>query len=373
MLVQAEIILLASVVASACAIPGVFLVLRKMSLLSDAIGHSILLGIVLGFFISRTLNSPLLIIGAALMGVFSVFLTQKIKNTGRVKEDASIGLVFPFLFSLGVILITRFASRVHIDTDAVLLGEIGLAPFNRLVLGGIDLGPVSLWIMSTVLALNVLYVITFYKELKLVSFDQGLAKSLGFSTGFIHYSLMTLVSITTVSAFDSVGAVLVVALIIAPAASAYLLVNSVSSMLFLSAVFGVLSAVTGYALASMFNASIAGAIAVMTGVFFLCAFLFSPRHGAFFRLAKKRGQKKLFSLHMLLVHLLDHEKTRDEPVENTIANAVEHMKWAPAFSRELVLLGTKKDWLYEKKQRLYLTSTGRSVAKQVMQTTRMEY
>ncbi len=273
---QVEIILIAVLVSVTCAIPGVFLVLRKMSLMSDAISHSILLGIVLSFFIVKDLASPLLIVGAAIVGLFTVILSESLKNTGKVKEDASIGLVFPLLFSIAVILISKFAGRVHIDSDAVIAGEIAFAPFNRLLLFGFDFGPKALWVVLGVLGLNLLYIILFYKELKLVTFDKGLAKSLGFSVGFMHYSLMGLVSLTSVGVFDVVGAILVVALLIAPAATAHLLTKKLFSMILLSALIGGLSAIGGYIVSNLFNASISGSIATMTGVFFILAFLFSP-------------------------------------------------------------------------------------------------
>ena len=137
---QLEIQLIASLVAITCAIPGVFLVLRRMAMMSDAISHSILLGIVLAFFAVHDTSSPILIIGAALSGVLTVSLVEALNRTKLVKEDAAIGLVFPVLFSIGVILIARYARSIHLDVDAVLLGELAFAPFDRLVINGADLG-----------------------------------------------------------------------------------------------------------------------------------------------------------------------------------------------------------------------------------------
>src|SRR3989344_2709845 len=155
---QIEIMIIASVVAVTCALPGVFLILRRMALMSDAISHSILLGIVIAFFAVRSLSSPLLIIGAAVMGVITVSLTEMLVNTRKVKEDAAIGLVFPALFSIAIILITKYASKVHIDTDAVLLGEIAFAPFKRLAIAGIDVGPQAMWVMGTILIINIAFI-----------------------------------------------------------------------------------------------------------------------------------------------------------------------------------------------------------------------
>ena len=213
---QIEIQLIAMVVAIACAIPGVFLVLRKMALISDAISHSILPGIVIGFFITQDLNSPLLIALAAVTGVITVVLVEWIQKTGLVKEDTAIGLVFPALFSIGVILIAKNANDVHLDVDAVLLGELAFAPFDRLMMSGMDMGPKSLWIMGVILLVTLLLLLLFYKELKVSTFDVGLSAAMGISPMVMHYGLMSVSSVTVVGAFDAVGAILVVALMITP-------------------------------------------------------------------------------------------------------------------------------------------------------------
>src|SRR5919112_2551617 len=154
---QFEIQLIASMVAVACALLGVFLVLRRMAMMSDAISHTVLLGIVIAFFITKSITSPLLVVGAALMGVVTVSLVELINRTGLVREDAAIGLVFPAIFSIAVIMISRFAGDVHLDTDAVLLGELAFAPFNRVRLFGLDMGPEALYITSGILLLNLIF------------------------------------------------------------------------------------------------------------------------------------------------------------------------------------------------------------------------
>lgn len=266
---QIEIQLIASVVAVACALPGVFLVLRRMAMMADAISHTVLLGIVIVFFVTRDINSPLLILGATATGVLTVSLVELLNRTRLVKEDAAIGLIFPALFSVAIILISRFAGDVHLDTDAVLLGELAFAPFERVRLFGLDVGPQALFVMGGVLLLNMAFIALFYKELKLATFDAGLAAALGFSPALIHYGLMALVSVTAVGAFDAVGSVLVVALMIGPAAAAYLLTDKLSHMLLYSAVMGVASAISGYWMAHWLDASIAGSMATMVGVMFV--------------------------------------------------------------------------------------------------------
>lgn len=143
-----EIQLVAVLTAMACALPGAFLVMRRMSLVSDAISHAVLPGIVVGFLLTHSLHHPLLLLLAGAAGLLTVYLIELLEKTGRLREDAAIGLVFPALFSIGVLLIARFAGQVHLDTDAVLLGELAFVPFDRLQYLGYDLGPRALWTMG---------------------------------------------------------------------------------------------------------------------------------------------------------------------------------------------------------------------------------
>ena len=205
---QIDVLLVAIVVAAACAIPGTFLVLRRMAMMSDAISHTVLLGIVLAFFVVADLSSPILIVGAALVGLLTVVLVEAVSRTGLVREDTAIGLVFPALFSIAVILISSLAGNVHLDSDAVLLGEIAFAPFNRFTPFGLE---IALWVMGGILLINLACTALFFKELKLATFDPALAAALGFSPALVHYGLMGLVSVTAVGAFDAVGSILVVA------------------------------------------------------------------------------------------------------------------------------------------------------------------
>ncbi len=289
---ELEIQLIAVLVAAACALPGTFLVLRKMSMMSDSITHTILLGIVLAFFMTQDLNSPLLICGAAAMGVITVWLTETVRNTHLVSEDSAIGIVFPLLFSLAIILITRYAGSVHLDTDAVLLGELAFAPFDRMVLFGRDVGAKALYTSGSLLLLNALFIGIFYKELKLVTFDPMLGAILGFSPLLLHYSLMTLVSLTTVGAFEAVGSMLVVAFMIGPPAAAYLLTDDLKRMLMLAVAIGAAGAVGGYHLSALLDVSIAGCMAVVVGgIFFLC-FLFAPERGLVSVVKHRKAQKR---------------------------------------------------------------------------------
>ncbi len=338
---QIEIQLIAAIVAIACAIPGVFLVLRKMALISDAISHSILPGIVIGFFLTEDLNSPLLILLAAITGVITVILVEAIQKTGLVKEDTAIGLVFPALFSIGVILIAKNANDVHLDVDAVLLGELAFAPFDRLLIAGIDVGPKSLWVMSLILSITIGLLIAFFKELKVSTFDAGLSSALGFSPVVLHYGLMSVSSVTVVGAFDAVGAVLVVALMIAPAATAYLLTSDLKKMLMLSIIFGVSSAIIGYWMAHLLDASISGSMTTVLGVVFLVVYLFAPNKGLIAVMYRQKQQRTEVSLLTFLLHLNNHT----EESERHINHLQEHINWQRVRSKTVLDLAQKNNMI----------------------------
>lgn len=322
-----EIQIIAVVVSIACALPGSFLALRKMSMMSDSITHTILLGIVLAFFATRDLNSPYLIVGAALTGVLTVWLTETLARTRLLSEDSAVGIVFPLLFSIAIILVTRFADSVHLDTDSVLMGELAFAPFERMVVGGLDIGPKALYTSGALLLLNALFVAVFFKELKLASFDPTQAAVLGFSPVLLHYGLMTLVSLTAVGAFEAVGSVLVVAFMIGPPITAYLLTDDLKTMLLLSAAFGAGSGILGFQLAYALDVSIAGMMAVVTGALFLLTSLLAPQRGLLSALLRKRRQRRAYAEATLLLHVCGHWGTAVAREENGIRSIARHLHW----------------------------------------------
>lgn len=353
---QIEIQLIASLVAIACAIPGTFLVLRKMALITDAISHSILPGIVIGFFITHDLSSPLLIILAAASGVLTVVLVEFIQKTGLVKEDTAIGLVFPALFSIGIILIAQNANDVHLDVDAVLLGELAFAPFDRLLIEDTDVGPKSLWIIGIIVLITLALLFAFFKELKVSTFDAGLASALGLSPVVMHYGLMTVSSITTVGAFDAVGAILVIALMIAPAATAYLLTNDLKKMLLLSVIFGVSSAITGYWIAHALDTSISGSMTTVLGLVFLFVYLFAPNKGLFSVLYRQKQQRIEVSLLTFLLHLGNHQ----EEEERHVKHLNEHINWQKVQSKSVLNLALKNNMITINNDIVSLTKKGKN-------------
>lgn len=361
----AEIIVIGVIVSVSCALCGVFLLLRRMSLMSDAISHSVILGIVLGYFASRSLSSPLPVAGAVIAGLFSVFFTEMLQKTKLVKSDAAIGLVFPAMFSAGVLLVSLYAGNVHLDTDAALLGEIGLAPLDRVSVFGLSF-PRSMVNMSIILLGNLIFLILFFKELKISTFDPGLSQSLGFSPAKINYGLMLAVSITCVGAFDSVGAVLVTALMIAPAAAALLLTDSLFLMLVLAAAIASVSSILGYFLAVRIDGSIAGAIASMTGILFCAAYLFSPKAGLIRQKLTARRLKTEFAISVLAVHLSSHRGTKRENYECRESHLTEDINWTKKKAERTVKAAIRSGIAERKNGLLLLTPKGETLAEKAL-------
>ena len=314
--------------AAACALLSPFLVLRKLSMVSDAISHSVLLGIVLAFFIVKDVGSPLLIAGAALFGVITVFAVEFLSGTGLVKNDDAVGIVFPMFFALAVVLITKFARNVHLDTDIVLMGEVIIAPLNRTEFLGMDL-PKAFVQMGILFIVNLLFIIIFFKELKITTFDKGFAKLAGFSSVALFYALMTLSSLTAVTAFDAVGAILVVSFLITPGAAAYLISKDLKVMIAISVGYAVINSVLGYVLSLLMNVSMSGMTAAVAGVTFLITFLFNKEGlitAIFIRLKRKSELKP----ELFLTHIGNHSGKKEELEELGLGSIRDHLKWKQA-------------------------------------------
>lgn len=274
------IIIAGSLVAISCGLLGCYLILRKMAMLSDAISHAVLPGIVLAFLLTGTRESLPMLVGAGSTGLLTTFLIEYLHKKGNLQTDASIGVTFTWLFAIGIILISAFAEQVDLDQDCVLYGEIAYVPIDLWITdSGMVMGPRVIYIAGTLLVLVVLFILLSYKELLITTFDPAYASAVGFSTMLWHYLLMGMVSLTTVASFEAVGAILVIALLTAPPATAYLLTTRFKRMLIFTALIGVTISVSGYYLALITDGSIAGAMAAMAGLFFAIAFLFAPGQG----------------------------------------------------------------------------------------------
>lgn len=270
------IILSGTLIAISCGLLGAYLVLRKMAMVGDAISHAVLPGIVLAYLFSASRETIPMLIGAAVLGVLTSILIELFYKQARLQVDASIGITFTWLFAIGIILISVFAGQVDLDQDCVLYGEIAYVPLDLwYTSSGINLGPRTVWI-ATILLLLILAFIWFGRRgLFITTFNEEYAKALGINVAFWHYALMGSVSLTSVVSFESVGAILVVAFLIVPPATAYLITTSLKPMLWLTAFFGFLSSLGGYFLAVWINGSIAGAMATVAGILFLCVWIFS--------------------------------------------------------------------------------------------------
>ena len=280
--------------AVTCALIGSFLVLRHLSMVYDAISHSVLLGIVQAFFAVHDLRSPWLVIGAAVFGVLTVMAVEQLSKTGLIRNHDAVGIVFPLFFALAVILITKYARNVHLDTDMVLMGEVIMAPLYRITVLGYSL-PKSLIAMGLIFCVNLAFILIFFKELKLTAFDREFAITLGFSSPFLFYALMTLSSLTAVIAFDAVGAILVVSFLIAPNASAYMLSKDLRQMLLISVLYASANTIIGYLLALVANVSVSGMTAAVAGGTTLLTF-FLHKDGLVTTLLRRRKQRRRFIL-----------------------------------------------------------------------------
>lgn len=280
--------------AVASALLGNFLVLRKLSLLGDAMTHAILPGLAAAFFLTDSRSSVPMFLGAAVVGALTALFTEWIRGVGRVDEGASMGVVFTSLFALGLVLIVQAADRVDLDPGCVLYGAIELTPLDTVRLGSAHVPRAFLTLLG-VAAANTAFVALFFKELKISSFDPALATTEGFHARLIHYLLMILVAVTAVASFEAVGNILVVAMLIVPPAAAYLLTDRLSRMVGLSVLLAAASAVFGHvgaiAVPAAFgyrSTTTGGMMAVAAGLILLAAALFAPRHGVLVKLLRRR-------------------------------------------------------------------------------------
>lgn len=284
------VVFMGLLVGTSCGLLGNYLLLRRMALVGDAISHSILPGLIVAFLIFRTASTPVMFAGALAAGLLTVVLIEFIHKQTRVKVDAAICIAFTSLFALGVTLVSQAEASgpVHIDADCVLFGEIGLVAFEPpFSLGGLLLGPPSVLRMAVVTLLLVLGIVVFYKELLLTSFDPGLARAMGLRTAWWHYGLMTALSLVIVSAFESVGAILAVAMLIIPAMFAAQLSSRLPVRLGLTILHAAASSLLGFHLSLWLNCSTAAAMVVAGAGFFLVAWGFTALRDA---AAKRTGR-----------------------------------------------------------------------------------
>ena len=298
------IVLMGFLVTAACGMIGNYLILRRMALVGDAISHSVLPGLAIAFLLMHSLKTVPMFIGALVAGILTTVLIELIHKKSRVKQDSAIGITFSTLFAIGVILISfGQMEAVHLDAECVLYGEIALVPLDlvqtqlgpgalsvvekipglnsEMFLNGnlLTIPPPSVIRMAVVTGITLLLILVFYKELLVTSFDSGLSSSLGINSTVVHYTLMGMLSVIIVSAFEAVGAILVIAMLILPGATASLLVHRLPPMFGITVIHAALSAGGGIHLATWLNCSPAGAMVVAGSVLFALAWMFSPSQG----------------------------------------------------------------------------------------------
>jgi len=275
---DAQVVLTGALAAACSAQLGVYLVLRRLAMLADALSHAVLPGIVLGFLISGARSGPAMLVGASVAALACGAGIQFLRNRAGLRNDLAIGTAFTFFFAVGVILITRYAGQVDLDQDCVLYGELAYAPLEPWRIGGMSLGPRSAWTLGVLFVLTFIILRLFESRWIATSFDPDYAGTIGLKTGLWHTAFMALVAITTTLTFESVGAVLIIALLVGPPATALLLSRRLASVFGLSLLIGVAEVCAGYGIALATSGNLVGAIGIVTGVVYLAVYAFARKN-----------------------------------------------------------------------------------------------
>lgn len=357
------------VCAVACALPGCYLVLRQMSMLGDAIAHAILPGLAIAFLVTGSRDIVPMMLGAMAVGMVTAVLTSGLSRMGRMGADASMGVVFTSLFALGVILISIAARRVDLDANCVFYGllEGAAAPSNMRSVGGVEL-PRSFLVLGGVLVVNITVIVLFWKELKVASFDPALATSIGINATMIHYMLMAMVAGTTVASFESVGSILVVAMLVGPGAAAHLLTDRLRWMLPIAAGVAAVSAVTGYLVASRIGTSVAGPMSIMVGLAFVLAALLSSRHGVIAKAWSRACLVLRIAQEDVLGMLYRVEEAAAGPLA---ASTVRAALGRPMIARAAVARLRSRAMVQGSDGGVVLTDAGRQAARRMVRTHRL--
>ncbi|HJN72205.1 MAG TPA: metal ABC transporter permease [Phycisphaerales bacterium] len=294
------ICVIASLCAAACVLPGCILVLRRMSLMGDAISHTVLPGIAIAFLVTGSREPTAMLIGAVIIGLLTAFLVQAIETLGKIETGAAIGIVFTVLFAAGLVLMRQAVDHVDIDPDCVLYGAVEFAYFDQITIGSWAV-PRAAVVNGVALIANAIIILIFYKEFKITSFDSALAMTQGIRPSTMHYLLMTMTAATAVAAFETVGSILVIAMLIVPASAAYLLTDKYGAMFLIAIAIAIVGSIGGHISAvtippvfGFSGTSTAGAMAVVVGFLFFLTWIFSPKHGVWSAaMRRKRVQQDI--------------------------------------------------------------------------------
>lgn len=347
--------LIASVmVGVSCGLIGTYIMLRRLSLIGDALAHAVLPGVVIGFMIAGK-GALSLFIGALTAGILTSVLISYVERNSKIKEDTSIGIIFTGAFALGILLVSQL-KQVHIDLSSYLFGD---------VLGVSD----SDLILSSVITIVIIIsVILFYRQLLVTSFDPTMAHIIGISTAVVHYFLMTLLSMSIVAGLQSVGVILIIAMLITPPATAFLITDKLKKLLLLSCLFGVLSSVVGLYLSYHMNFASGASIVLVSVFFFSMAFLFSPKEGIVIKNIRRRKNSNT-NLSEDIIKQLDKRKfSGNDDLINSLANILGNSK----SKIKSALNRIKKADLVELTGEAYtLTEKGKKVAERLVRSHRL--
>lgn len=365
-------IVLSGVCGTCCAVVGCYLVLRRMSLLGDAISHAVLPGVALGFLASGKLSGAPIFLGAMALGVLTCLLTDLLHRRGKAPEDASMGVVFTSLFAIGVIIISRAAAGVDLDPGCVLYGLIEFAPLDTVRVLGYEV-PRTLLTLGAALAATLAFVTLLWKELLITSFDPALATAVGLRAATVHYTLMAMVAGVTVASFEAVGSILVVAMLIVPAATAQLLSDRLVGMLGWAVATAWAAAIFGYLAAAWLNTSVAGMIATVLGLLFAAAVVAAPQHGLVGRWWQMWKLSLRIAREDVLAALWRGEEALARGETATVQTSADARKlgrgaaarWALGRLRHSGMIATQADG------RLSLTDTGRPLAQSIVRAHRL--
>lgn len=345
-----------AMVGITCGMLGTFIVLRNMSLIGDALSHAILPGVVVGFMLVG-FSVLGFFIGSVIAALVAAILMTWIQRNVSTHTDASIGIVFTVMFAIGVIGISHLTRQegVHLDLKDFLVGNI---------LGITDQ---DLWLTGIVLLFTVASVIAFYRFLFITTFDAVVAQTIGISVSTVHYFMMLLLSFAVVASLRTVGVILVVAMLITPASTAYLLTNKLRQMVWLSGLIGLLSTVVGLLAATIFETTPGPAMTVVATLFYLLAVCFAPQKGLLMRSLKKRNNRLKILREDILKQALKLHQAQNLDME-LLADKLDIS--SSKLGRQLPLL-RQKGWMKKDKNTWNLTDEGIARALELVRAHRL--
>jgi manganese/zinc/iron transport system permease protein len=388
-LIDTWMVVMAALVAMACAIPGSFLVLRRQSLLADGVSHAALPGVVVAFLLSGLFPAGsgwsvvILLAGAAVSGILASVLIEQLQRLRTIHADTALGIVFTTLFAVGLLLLRTLADRIHLDPACIVFGNLEVAVVETFA--GTSL-PIGVVVALVTLVLNLTCLLLFYKELLISTFDTVFAESIGIAASRVQLLLAVLVAVTIVGAFQTVGSLLVLGMLVIPPATARLLTHHFPTMILLSMGIGLFSAVMGHILAislvgpllasigmgGIEAVSTSGMMVLVASGCLLLALLLSPEYGALSRLGQQMRTQMRIAEEDLLAVLYRLEEAGRQVSTKDLSSLVAESTGQPAWriwaaSRQLIRRGAMT---YED-QHYVLTEIGRQGGRQIVRAHRL--